>query len=187
VRVENFRPSSLQGDTAFLDVLEGMGCEVLRGATWAEVRGRDLIGIEIDMNAMPDLVPALAVTAAFARGKTVMKNIGHLRLKESDRIASVARELAKMGIRTDEGTDWLSVEGGKAQGAEIETHEDHRLAMAFAVAGLSVPGMKIKGERCVETSFPGFWNTFQGLYGRGEGFQDRKPAGTQNHRHRSLT
>jgi len=143
--------------------------------------------MEIDMNAMPDLVPALAVTAAFARGKTVMKNIGHLRLKESDRIASVARELAKMGIRTEEGEDWLSVEGGKAHEAEIETHQDHRVAMAFAVAGLSVPGIKITGERCVEKSFPGFWNTFESLYGKGEGLQDCKPADTSNHLHRSLT
>ena len=187
VRVENFRPSSFQGDTAFLDVLEGMGCEAVRGGNWAEIRGKDLRGMEIDMNAMPDLVPALAVTAAFARGKTVMKNIGHLRLKESDRIASVARELAKMGIRTEEGEDWLSVEGGKAHEAEIETHQDHRVAMAFAVAGLSVPGIKITGERCVEKSFPGFWNTFESLYGKGEGLQDCKPADTSNHLHRSLT
>jgi 3-phosphoshikimate 1-carboxyvinyltransferase len=187
VRAENFRPSSVQGDTAFLDVLEGMGCEVVRGGEWAEVRGEDLRGIEIDMNAMPDLVPTLAVTAAFARGKTVMRNIGHLRVKESDRIASVAKELGKMGVRTEEGDDWLSVEGGSPRRAEIETHNDHRLAMAFAVAGLSVPGMKIKGERCVEKSFPGFWNTFESLCGRGEGLQDCKPAETLNYRHGSLT
>lgn len=187
VRVENFRPSSVQGDTAFLEVLEGMGCEVMRGGEWAEVRGKELRGMEIDMNAMPDLVPTLAVTAIFSRGKTVMKNIGHLRVKESDRIASIARELAKMGVRTEEGEDWLSVEGGRPHGAEIETHQDHRLAMAFAVAGLSVPGMKITGERCVEKSFPGFWNTFESLYGRGEGLQDRKSADSSNRLYGGLT
>ena len=187
VRVENFVPCSVQGDAAFLDVLEGMGCEVVRGGEWADVRGGDLRGIEIDMNAMPDLVPTLAVTAAFARGKTVMRNIGHLRVKESDRLASVAKELGKMGVRTEEGEDWLSVEGGSPRRAEIETHNDHRLAMAFAVAGISVPGMKIKGERCVEKSFPGFWNTFQSLYGRSEGLQGYKPAETSNPRDGSRT
>jgi 3-phosphoshikimate 1-carboxyvinyltransferase len=157
VRVENISPTSIQGDAAFVDVLERMGCLVLRGGNWVEVCGRDLHAVEIDMNAMPDLVPTLAVTAAFARGKTVMKRIAHLRMKESDRITSLAEELAKMGIRTEQGEDWLSVEGGKAHAAEIETHNDHRLAMSFAVAGLVVPGIKIKGERCVDKSFPGFW------------------------------
>ena len=141
-----------------------MGCQVVRGGNWVEVWGRDLQAMEIDMNAMPDLVPTLAVTAAFARGKTVMKRIAHLRMKESDRITSLAEELAKMGIRTEQGADWLSVEGGKAHGAEIETHNDHRLAMSFAIAGLVVPGIKIKGERCVDKSFPGFWEVLQKLY-----------------------
>jgi 3-phosphoshikimate 1-carboxyvinyltransferase len=164
VRVENFSPASAQGDACFITVLERMGCDVIRGDRWAEVRGKELQGLEIDMKAMPDLVPTLAVTAAFARGKTVMKNIGHLRVKESDRIASLAQELSKMGIRTEEGEDWLSVEGGRGHGAEIETHEDHRLAMAFAMAGLAIPGIRIKGVRCVEKSFPDFWKTFQNLY-----------------------
>ena len=164
VRVENFRPASVQGDSGFPKILEKMGCEVNCGENFAEIRGRELRGIELDMNTMPDLVPTLAVTAAFARGKTVIRNIGHLRLKESDRIHSLAFELAKMGVRVEEGGDWLSVEGGKMQGVEAETHNDHRLAMSFAVAGLAVPGMKIKGERCVEKSFPEFWETLGKLY-----------------------
>ncbi|MCX5907208.1 MAG: 3-phosphoshikimate 1-carboxyvinyltransferase, partial [Deltaproteobacteria bacterium] len=86
VRVENFRPISAQGDAGFLQILERMGCEVRRGETWAEVSGKDLEGITVDMNTMPDLVPTLAVTAAYARGKTIIRNIGHLRFKESDRI-----------------------------------------------------------------------------------------------------
>lgn len=164
VRVENFRPASVQGDSGFLKILEKMGCEVNRGESFAEVRGKGLQGIEVDMNAMPDLVPTLAITATFARGKTVMRNIGHLRLKESDRIRSLASELAKMGVKVEEGEDWLSVEGGKVRAAEIETHNDHRLAMSFAVAGLAVPGIKIKGEQCVEKSFPEFWETLEKLY-----------------------
>ncbi|MGQ9647952.1 MAG: 3-phosphoshikimate 1-carboxyvinyltransferase [Thermodesulfobacteriota bacterium] len=164
VRVKNLRLPSVQGDIRFLDILERMGCKVTRGENWAEVHGKELQGIEVDMNAMPDLVPTLAVTAAFARGMTVIRNIGHLRLKESDRIRALARELRKMGIRVEEGDDWLKIEGGKAHGAEIETYHDHRLAMSFAIAGLAVPGVKIKGEECVDKSFPDFWKTLGRLY-----------------------
>jgi 3-phosphoshikimate 1-carboxyvinyltransferase len=164
VRVENFCPNSVQGDAGFLPILEKMGCEVTRGESWAEVRGKELHGIRVDMNAMPDLVPSLAVTAAFARGETTIQNIGHLRLKESDRLMALAGELAKMGIHVVEGVDWLKVEGGGAHGAEIETHDDHRLAMSFAIAGLAVTGVKIKGEQCVDKSFPGFWEVLQKLY-----------------------
>ncbi|MGB9628721.1 MAG: 3-phosphoshikimate 1-carboxyvinyltransferase [Thermodesulfobacteriota bacterium] len=164
VRVENLRRDSLQGDIRFLDILKRMGCMVTWGENWVEVLGNKLVGIEIDMNEMPDLVPTLAVTSAFAQGKTVIKNIGHLRLKESDRIHALAKELIKIGIHVEEGEDWLKVEGGRAHGAEIETYNDHRIAMSFAVAGLCVSGVKIKEEQCVNKSFPKFWETFQKLY-----------------------
>ncbi|HJX59654.1 MAG TPA: 3-phosphoshikimate 1-carboxyvinyltransferase, partial [Thermodesulfobacteriota bacterium] len=164
VRVENFPTASIQGDIVFLQILENMGCEVVRGDTWAEVRGKELHGIEIDMNAMPDLVPTLAVTSAFARGKTVIQNISHLRFKESDRIGALMEELRKVGIQVEEGEEWLAIEGGKAHGAEIDTHDDHRLAMSFALIGLVVPGIKIKGEQCVAKSFPDFWKTLGRLY-----------------------
>ena len=164
VKVKNLNPATIQGDIGFLDILERMGCGVIRGSDWIEVRGGELHGIEIDMNEMPDLVPTLAVTAAFARGRTVIQNIGHLRFKESDRIHALAAELGKMGIRVNEGEDGLEVEGGKPQGAEIETYDDHRMAMSFAIAGLGVPGVKIKGERCVDKSFPEFWETLQKLH-----------------------
>jgi 3-phosphoshikimate 1-carboxyvinyltransferase len=141
-----------------------MGCDVIRGDGWAEIEGKELQGIEIDMNAMPDLVPTLAVTSAFARGETLITNIGHLRLKESDRIKALALELGKMGIRVEAGKDWLKVKGGKIHGAEIETHDDHRLAMSFAIAGLAVSGVKIKGEECVNKSFPDFWEKLKKLY-----------------------
>ncbi len=164
VRLENFRSASVQGDKRFLDVLERMGCRVFRGDSWAEVHGKELHGIEVDMNAMPDVVPTLAVTAAFAKGKTIIQNIGHLRLKESDRIRALAGELVKMGIQVEEGKDYLEIERGEPHGAEIETYNDHRLAMSFAIAGLAVPGVKIKGEQCVDKSFPEFWKTFGRLY-----------------------
>ena len=164
VKVKNLNPATIQGDIGFLEILERMGCRVTRGKDWIEVLGGELRGIEKDMNEMPDLVPTLAVTAAFAQGKTVIQNIGHLRLKESDRIHALVVELSKMGIRTEEGEDWLEIEGGKPHGAEIETYDDHRMAMGFAIAGLVVPGVKIKGERCVDKSFPEFWEVLQRLY-----------------------
>jgi 3-phosphoshikimate 1-carboxyvinyltransferase len=164
VRVENLQPASVQGDVRFLNILENMGCEVIQGDGWAEVCGKELQGIEIDMNSMPDLVPTLAVTAALARGRTIIRNIGHLRLKESDRIRALAGELVKIGIQVEEGEDYLKIEGGEPHGAEIETYNDHRLAMSFAIAGLVVPGVKIKGEQCVDKSFPGYWEIFQKLY-----------------------
>jgi 3-phosphoshikimate 1-carboxyvinyltransferase len=164
VRVGNLNPATIQGDIGFLEILERMGCRVTRGSNWIEVLGGELHGIEMDMNEIPDLVPTLAVTAAFAQGKTVIQNIGHLRFKESDRIHALAVELSKMGIRVKEGKDGLEIEGGKLHGAKIETYDDHRMAMSFAVAGLAVPGVKIKGERCVDKSFPGFWDVLQRLY-----------------------
>jgi len=164
VEVRNLNPASLQGDFGFLDILERMGCRVNRGGDWVEVQGGKLHGIEINMNEMPDLVPTLAVTAAFAQGRTVIQNIGHLRLKESDRIHALATELSKMGVRVDEKKDGLGIEGGRPHGAEIETYDDHRMAMSFAIAGLAVPGIRILGERCVDKSFPEFWETLQKLY-----------------------
>jgi len=164
IKVKNLNPVTIQGDIGFLEILDRMGCRVTRGSDWIEVLGGELHGIEIDMNEMPDLVPALSVTAAFAQGRTVMQNIGHLHFKESDRIHALAVELSKMGIRVKEEEDKLEIEGGKPHGAEIETYDDHRMAMSFAIAGLAVPGVKIKGERCVDKSFPGFWKTLQKLY-----------------------
>jgi len=163
VKVKGLNPRTLQGDIGFLKILESMGCRVTRGKDWIEVLGGELHGIEMDMNEMPDLVPTLAVTAAFAQGNTVIQNIRHLRFKESDRLHALAVELSKMGIRFREGEDWLEIEGGKPHGAEIETYDDHRMAMSFAIAGLVIPGVKIKGERCVDKSFPGFWETLQKL------------------------
>ncbi|MDO9123646.1 MAG: 3-phosphoshikimate 1-carboxyvinyltransferase, partial [Deltaproteobacteria bacterium] len=164
VRAERFSSTSLQGDAGFLNILEKMGCVVLRGEGWTEVRGGELHGIEVDMNEMPDLVPTLAVTAAFARGQTLIQNIGHLRLKESDRISVLTTELRHMGVRVEEGEDWLKIEGGKGHGAEIEPHDDHRIAMSFAIAGLVIPGIKIKESQCVKKSFPDFWEVFGRLY-----------------------
>jgi 3-phosphoshikimate 1-carboxyvinyltransferase len=109
---------------------------------------------------MPDMVPTLAVVAAFARGTTRIRNVAHLRVKESDRLASVADGLTRMGISVVCTEDGLVVEGGRPHGAEIDTYDDHRIAMSFAVAGLVTPGVVIHDEQCVEKSFPDFWEGF---------------------------
>ncbi len=168
VKVENISQNSLQGDLRFLDILEQMGCRIDYHADGISVTGKDqsndyLKGVEVDMSDIPDVVPTLAVVASFAKGKTTIKNIAHLREKECDRIDAVVSQLMKMGIKAEQGKDFLSLTGGTPSGAFIETFNDHRIAMAFSVAGLKVPGIKIENEDCVGKSFPSFWEVFDAL------------------------
>jgi len=156
--------STRQGDVRLAECLQAMGCRVVKEANGLTLCGASLNGIETDMGDMPDMVPTLAVVAAYARGTTVIKNIAHLRAKESDRIGAVVNELGKMGIRAAYIDGNLVVEGGHPRGAEIETYGDHRIAMSFAVAGLKAPGTRIRDQGCVEKSFPDFWRVFETLY-----------------------
>ena len=167
VTITNLRPDSCQGDAAFPLILERMGCRVESSPAGLTVAGGPLGGIQVDMAAMPDLVPTLAVVAAFARGDTVITGVAHLRHKESDRLAAVATELGKMGIAVRETADGLVISGGQPQGAAIDTYGDHRLAMSFAVAGLKAPGTVIKDPEVVAKSFPDFWEFFGKLYQAG--------------------
>ena len=120
--------------------------------------------LRFDMARMPDMVPTLAVLSAFRSGRTVINNVSHLRLKESDRIAALATELKRIGIDTEEREDGLVIDGGTPHGARIETYDDHRIAMSFAIVGLATEGMEITDEACVSKSFPGFWEELEGLY-----------------------
>jgi 3-phosphoshikimate 1-carboxyvinyltransferase len=157
---------SLQGDAAFVDVLGQMGCQVRETAGGIAVsREGSLRGIDVDMNAMPDMVPTLAVTAMFAAGPTRIRNVAHLRHKESDRLAALAQELPAAGVRVEVHDDGLTVHPGPLRGARLDTHEDHRLAMSFALIGLAVPGISIENPVVVKKSFPGFWKTFEQLEG----------------------
>jgi 3-phosphoshikimate 1-carboxyvinyltransferase len=168
VRVMNINPESLQGDIKFLNIMEGVGCFIVRGDSWVDVIGGPLHGGDVvfDMGNMPDMVPTLAVLAAFRQGRTSITNVSHLRLKESDRIAALVNELHRIGVNAKERDDGLVIEGGKPHGAEIETYNDHRIAMSFAIAGLVVSKMKIQDKLCVGKSFPGFWDELKKLYGR---------------------
>ena len=166
VKVKGVNQDSCQGDVHFSRVLEFMGCTIKHEPDGITVSGGErLRAVEIDMGDMPDMVPTLAVAAAFAEGTTVIKKVPHLKSKESDRLTSVANELKKMGITARCSDDGLMVTGGQPRGAEIETYGDHRIAMSFAVAGLAAPGTIIIDEHCVEKSFPNFWEVFEGLYG----------------------
>ncbi len=166
IKVQPIPSETLQGDIRFLKVLEALGCTVVRGDHWVEVTGKKLISGEFvfDLGDMPDMVPTLAILAACRPGRTIIKNVAHLRIKESNRLEALIRELTKTGIKAEETEDGLKIEGGKPQGAEIDTYNDHRIAMSFAVLGLVVPGIKIKDPDCVKKSFPGFWEELKKLY-----------------------
>jgi len=164
VTVAGTSKTSLQGDVRFTECLASMGCRVAADGDGIKVTGGPLTGVIVDMADMPDMVPTLAVVAAFARGTTVIENVAHLRAKESDRLGAVAAELKKMGIKADCVGSGMRIVGGNPQGASIDTYNDHRIAMSFALAGLKVPGIKIKDETCVKKSFPNFWEVFKSLY-----------------------
>lgn len=162
---------SLQGDARFVEVLSEMGCEVLWERDGVRVRGpQALRPMECDMNAMPDMVPTLAVLAAFAEGETRIRNVAHLRVKESDRLSVVASELRKFSVPVEELRDGLVIQGGRvlSPSRPIEAHDDHRIAMAFAMAGLRTAGVEISGAESVSKSFPSFWDLFETLDGGGE-------------------
>ncbi|OGQ98137.1 MAG: 3-phosphoshikimate 1-carboxyvinyltransferase [Deltaproteobacteria bacterium RIFOXYD12_FULL_55_16] len=165
VTVANVPSPSLQGDAVLVEILARMGCGVERSPKGITVTGSgELRGVEVDMGDCPDVVPTLAVVASFAKGRTVIKNIAHLRIKECDRLHVMVTELAKLGVRAEEQSDAMIIEGREKNnplhGAEIDTYHDHRIAMSFAVAGLVVPGVRIRGEECVAKSFPDFWERF---------------------------
>lgn len=164
IKVGGVTAASRQGDVGLAEIFGRMGCTVTHEADGISVGGGPLCAVEVDMGNMPDMVPTLAVVAAFARGTTVIRNVAHLRVKESDRLAAVSRELSKMGIDTTVGEDELRIVGGTPRGAAIDTYNDHRIAMSFAVAGLRAPGTMIAGPDCVKKSFPDFWEVFEGLY-----------------------
>lgn len=164
ITVKGTARGSLQGDSRFIDLLEAMGCRVATGTEGITVSGGALSAITADMGDMPDMVPTLAVVAAFARGKTTIRNVAHLKAKESDRIAAVVRELNRMGVSATASSDGMTITGGRPTGAVIETYDDHRIAMSFSLAGLKVPGVVIRDPGCVKKSFPGYWEVFETLF-----------------------
>lgn len=165
VRIPNIKGGSVQGDLRFADILETVGCKVSASRKGLEITGplSNHADLSFDLHDVPDMVPALAIVCAFRKGKTILKNIGHLRIKESDRIAALTHELQKIGARAEEKADEMLVQGIPTHGAEIDCYSDHRIAMSFAIAGLAIEGISIKDPACVKKSFPDFWEKLESL------------------------
>ncbi|MBV6519294.1 MAG: 3-phosphoshikimate 1-carboxyvinyltransferase [Candidatus Brocadia sp.] len=166
VRVVGIGNDSMQGDIHFVDVLKSMGCSVTWGGNWIEVQGGPLRGIDIDMGDMPDVVQTLAAVAVFAQGRTRVRNVKNMRIKETDRIAAVVNELRRMGISAVEYEDGFEIEPSLPRPAEIETYDDHRMAMSFALIGLRSHGIRIKNPECVAKTFPDYFQRLEALRGR---------------------
>lgn len=164
IKINNVNPNSVQGDFGFVDVLEKMGCEIEKGDDYIILKSDGkLIGVDVDMNSMPDSAQTLAVVAAFAKGKTKITGISNLRVKETDRIFAMKEELAKCNIEVEAGDDYMIITGGEPKGAQIKTYDDHRMAMSFAMMGAKIPNIKIEDPNCVSKSFPEFWELFEKL------------------------
>jgi len=159
VRVNGIKSDSKQGDLRLLKIMEELGCQLNYGDDWITIDCAHLKegDFTFDLNDMPDMVPTLAVLAAFRRGTITIDNVAHLRLKESNRLGALVNELQRVSIKAQETAAGLIIQGGNPQPAKIETYNDHRIAMSFAVAGLAVPGIEITDKKCVAKSFPGFW------------------------------
>jgi 3-phosphoshikimate 1-carboxyvinyltransferase len=155
--------NSLQGDVRFIELLEDMGCLVVRGLEGLTAHGAPLHGIDADMNDISDTVMTLAAVACFAEGPTTIRNVAHIRHKETDRLAALATELRRVGAGVDEFADGLTITPQPLHGAEIETYNDHRMAMSMALIGLKVPGIIIKNPGCVAKTYPGFFADLEKL------------------------
>jgi len=168
VRIEGLGTTTSQGDAAFADVLGAMGATVRRGPDWTEVTGPAdgvLHGVEVDMADLSDTAPTLAAVAPFASGPVRMTGIGFIRRKESDRIGAVVTELRRLGADAVEEPDGMLVRPSAAAliGTTVQTYDDHRLAMAFALIGLRVPGVVIADPGCVAKTFPRYWDVFEAM------------------------
>jgi 3-phosphoshikimate 1-carboxyvinyltransferase len=158
---------SLQGDLGFVRLLERMGCRVRQTETETEVIGpRKLVGIEADMSNLSDTAQTLAAIAPFAEGPTRVTGIGFIRRKETNRVAAVVTELRRMGVDAEEEPDGFVVRPGRLRPADIETYDDHRMAMSFAVAALVAPGIRIRNPATVSKTFPDFFGVLDRLRGR---------------------
>lgn len=164
VRIEGLASNSVQGDLAFLGVLQRMGVRVTWHPDFVEVTGSgQLAGIDVAMNSMPDMVPTLAAIAPFALTPTKIRNVGFIRHHESDRIRGLSTELKRLGANVRETEDGLEIQPSTMHPAAIETYEDHRIAMSFAVTGLKLAGVTIKDPGCVAKTFPDFFERLAAL------------------------
>jgi 3-phosphoshikimate 1-carboxyvinyltransferase len=163
VTVPGLMPHSLQGDVCFVDVLERMGCAVERRSDALTVQGGPLRGIDVGMSDISDTVMTLAAVALFAAGPTTIRNVAHVRHKETDRLAALTAELRRLGAEVEERPDGLTVTPRPLRGATVRTYDDHRMAMSLALVGLRVPGVVIAGPGCVAKTYPGYFADLERL------------------------
>ncbi|APD91764.1 3-phosphoshikimate 1-carboxyvinyltransferase [Alteromonas mediterranea] len=165
VRVTGIGQNSIQGDIRFADVLEAMGAKVVWNDEYVEVTGAPLKGVNMDMNHIPDAAMTIATTALFAEGPTTMTNIYNWRVKETDRLAAMAAELQKLGAKVEEGHDYITVwPTDSLKHAEIDTYNDHRIAMCFSLVALSDTPVTINDPGCTRKTFPDYFTRFKTLY-----------------------
>jgi 3-phosphoshikimate 1-carboxyvinyltransferase len=165
ITLENLNSSSAQADRKFLDILAKMGNIVTYEENGIRIQGRKVVALDIDMEDCPDQVMTMAVLAAFAKGITKISGVRSLRVKETERVFALKKNLSKMGIRTEDTHDTLTIHGGSPHAAEIDTYDDHRIAMAFAVAGVYLPGIVIRHPEVVNKTFPTFWEVLTRVNG----------------------
>lgn len=165
VRVENISPQSKQGDVAFVNVLAQMGCAVEEGPDWIQISSPSILhGVDVDMRDIPDTAQTLAAVAPFASTPTVIRGIASARVKETDRVAAMCTELTRLGVQVEEYPDGLKINPcAEIQPAVIQTYNDHRMAMAFALIGLRAPGVQIENPSCVNKTFPNYFDVLESL------------------------
>lgn len=163
VKVTGIGKNSIQGDRLFADVLEKMGAKITWGEDFIQAERGNLLGIDMDMNHIPDAAMTIATTALFAEGETVIRNIYNWRVKETDRLTAMATELRKIGAEVEEGEDYIRIQSlplDQFKSAEIETYNDHRMAMCFALIALSNTSVTILDPKCTAKTFPTFFDEF---------------------------
>ena len=167
VRVEGVGQDSIQGDIRFVETLQAMGAQVRMGANWIEAGGTgagQFRAIDADLNHIPDAAMTVAILALFADGPSVLRNIGNWRVKETDRLAAMATELRKVGAIVEEGADFLRIDPPEAlRPADIDTYDDHRMAMCFSLVALGGVALRINDPGCVRKTFPEYFQTLASI------------------------
>jgi len=167
VRVTGIGRNSVQGDATFARFLEKMGAKVFYDDNYVEVTRGDLYGIDADFNEIPDAAMTIAMVALFAKGRTVIRNVYNWRVKETDRLTAMATELRKVGAVVEEGRDFIAIDPSeKLVSAEIDTYDDHRMAMCFSLAALGTVPITINDPDCTAKTFPAYFDMFESIVKR---------------------
>ena len=161
IEIDGLNAGSAQGDRQILNILQAAGASIEIQNQTVLVRNNGLQAVDWDMNSCPDLVPTVAVLALFAPGTSHLRNVAHLRFKESDRIAAVLENIKRLNGKAFLQGDDLVIEPAKLKPAVLNSFNDHRIAMSFALTGLRLPGVEVENPGCVGKSFPGFWELFE--------------------------